>query len=96
MTNEEIAAMNDALENQTWTRMDRDRFEENEDRLCMDADSYNDAQGCSVEFEEPYGEDDYYEPDFDGSDEQAMASAGMGEDESYGYIEDMGFYEYED
>ena len=103
MTNEEIAAMNDALENQTWTRMDRDRFEENEDRLCMDADSYNDAQGFSVEFEEPYdsdhydepyGEDAYYEPDFE-DDESAMTSAGMGEDESYGYIEDMGFYEYE-
>lgn len=87
MTNEEIAAYNDALEALSWERL-------NEDRLCMDADSYNDAQGCSVEFEEPYGEDDYYEPDFE-DDESAMTSAGMGEDESYGYIEDMGFYEYE-
>ena len=84
MTNEEIAAYNDALEALSWARLD-------EDRLCMDADSYNDAQGCSVEFEEPCGADEYYEPDFE-DDESAMTSAGMGEDESYGYLDNEPFY----
>lgn len=84
MTNEEIAAYNDALEQQTWTRMDQDRFSENEDTMGMDADSYNDNMGYACD-------DEYYEPDFE-DDESAMTSAGMGEDESYGYIDDAPFY----
>ena len=65
-TEDEIIALNDAMEQGTWDRMEYD-----------DSEDYD------------------YEPDFE-DDESAMTSAGMGEDESYGYIEDMGFYEYED
>ena len=82
-TEDEIAALNDAMEQESWARL-------NEDQMGMDADSYNDAHGCSVEFEDY---DD--EPDFE-DDDSALASAGFGMDEDYGYIEDQGFYEYED
>mgnify|MGYP003384077384 CR=1 FL=1 len=44
---------------------------------------------------EPYGEDEYFEPDFE-DDDSALASAGFGMDEDYGYIGEQGFYEYED
>lgn len=80
-TEDEIIALNDAMEQESWERL-------NEDLTGLDADSYNDNMGYACD-------DEYYEPDFE-DDEQAMTSAGMGEDESYGYIEDMGFYEYED
>jgi len=84
MTNEEIAAYNDAMEQGTWDRMEYDDSDVNEDLMGMDADSHNDNMGYACD-------DEYYEPDFE-DDESAMTSAGMGEDESYGYLDNEPFY----
>ena len=53
---------------------------------CGDPDCYG---GCALEAEyETEYEDDYLEDDMDGDFDSAMASAGHGTDEDYGYYGD--------
>lgn len=81
-TDDEIIALNDSMEQASWD------WAHEPEAFGLGVDDYDPFE------EECDAEESYDCHDFD--DDSALASAGFGMDEDYGYIGEQGFYEYED